>query len=126
MFETCGWNLREGCFSINTPTHTRIFTCPQQPTMPKKGEKYMTMMDEVRIALCNHKKRNPTLSQAELQCWFKSKHNIDVSQLTISQTLKRSAELLRLDEDPNIQSKCQRIVKFPMMEETFAKWILAN
>ncbi len=86
----------------------------------------MTMTDEVRIALCNYKKRNPTLSQAELQCWLKSKHNIDVSQPMISQTLKRLAELLRRDEDPNIQSKCQRTVKFPAMEETLAEWILAN
>ncbi len=83
-------------------------------------------MDEVRIALCNHKKCNPTLSQAELQRWLKSEHNIDVSQPTISQTLKRSTELVRRDEDPNIQSKCQRIVKFPAMEETLAKWILVN
>ncbi len=84
------------------------------------------MTDEVRIALCNHKKHNPTLSQTELQRWFKSEHNIDVSQPTISQTLKRSAELLRRDEDPNIQSKRQQTVKFPVMEETLAEWILAK
>jgi hypothetical protein len=47
--------------------------------MPKKGGKYTTMMDEVRIVVCNHKKRNPTLSQAELQHWLKSEHNIDIS-----------------------------------------------
>jgi len=76
--------------------------------MPKKGEKYTTMTDKVRIALCNHKKRNPTLSQAELQHWLKLEHNIDVSQPMISQTLKRSDELRRHDEDPNIQSKHQR------------------
>jgi hypothetical protein len=46
--------------------------------MPVKGGKYTTMMDEVHIALCNHKKHNLTLSQAELQCWLKSEHNIDV------------------------------------------------
>jgi hypothetical protein len=94
--------------------------------MPKKGGKYMMMTDEVCIALCNHKKRNPTLSQAEFQCWLKSEHNIDASQPTIFQTLKRLAELLRRDEDPNIQSKCQRTVKFPTMEETLVEWILAN
>jgi hypothetical protein len=92
--------------------------------MSKKGGKYTTMTDEVCIAICNHKKHNPTLSQAEPQCWLKSEHNIDVSQPTISQTLKRSAELFRRDEDPNIQSKHQRTVKFPAMEETFAEWIL--
>ncbi len=28
-FETCDWNLREGCFSVNTPpTHTRTRTPP--------------------------------------------------------------------------------------------------
>jgi hypothetical protein len=47
--------------------------------MPKKGGKYTTMMDEVCIAMCNHKKCNPTLSQAELQHWLKSEHNIDIS-----------------------------------------------
>jgi len=65
------------------------------------------MTDEVHIILCNHKKCNLTFSQAELQRWLKSEHNIDVSEPTISQTLKRSTELLRRDEDPNIQSKCQ-------------------
>jgi len=125
--ETGGWNLHEGCFFVNTPPPpTCILARPQQPTMLKKGGKYTTMTDEVRIVLCNHKKRNPTLSQAELQCWLKSKHNINVSQPTISQTLKRSSELLRRDEDPNIQSKCQRTVKFPTMEETLTEWILAN
>jgi len=49
------------------PPHTHVLAHPQQPTMPKKGGKYTTMTDEVCIALCNHKKRNPTLSQAELQ-----------------------------------------------------------
>jgi len=108
------------------PPHTRVLARPQQPTMPKKIRKYTTMTDEVRIALCNHKKRNPILSQAEFQRWLKSEHNIDVSQPTISQTLKRSAELFRHDEDPNIQSKCQWTVKFPAMEETLVEWILAN
>ncbi len=84
------------------------------------------MTNEVRITLCNHKKRNPTLLQAELQRWLKSEHNIDVSQPTISQTLKRSTELLRCDEDPNIQSKHQQTIKFPAMEETLVEWILAN
>ncbi len=40
--------------------------------------------------------------------------------------MKRLAELLKRDEDPNIQSKHQRTVKFPAMEETLAEWILAN
>ncbi len=40
--------------------------------------------------------------------------------------MKRSAKLFRRDEDTNIQSKRQRTVKFPVMEETFAEWILAN
>ncbi len=44
----------------------------------------------------------------------------------ISQTLKCSVELLKHDEDPNIQSKRQWTVKFPTMEETLAKWILTN
>jgi len=68
--------------SPSTPpphTHTRVLARPQQPTMLKKGGKYTTMTDEVRIALCNHKKCNPTLSQAKLQRWLKSEHNIDVS-----------------------------------------------
>ncbi len=126
-FETRSWNLREGCFSLNSPPpHTRVLTRPQQPTMPKKGGKYTMMTDKVCIPLCKHKKRNPTLSQAKLQRWLKSEHNIDVSQPMISQTLKCSAKLFRRDEDPNIQSKREWIVKFPTMEETLIEWILAN
>jgi hypothetical protein len=52
------------------------------------------MTNEVRIALCEHKKKHPSLTQADLITWLQETHNVSVSQGTISLTLKHSAEIL--------------------------------
>jgi hypothetical protein len=59
------------------------------------------MTNEVRIALCEHKKKHPSFTQVDLITWLQETHNISVSQGTISQTLKRSAEILAKKEDVN-------------------------
>jgi hypothetical protein len=73
------------------------------------------MTNEVRIALCEHKKKHPSLTQADLITWLQETHNIFVSQGTISLTLKCSIEILAKKEDVNRAAKRQRTVKYPLM-----------
>jgi hypothetical protein len=82
------------------------------------------MTNEVRIALCEHKKKHPSLTQTDLIMWFQETHNVSVSQGTISLTLKRSTEILAKKEDVNRVAKRQRTVKYPLMETTLYRWFL--
>jgi hypothetical protein len=82
------------------------------------------MTNEVRIALCEHKKKHPSLTQADLITWLQETHNVSVSQGTISLTLKRSVEILAKKEDVNRAAKRQRTVKYPLMETALYRWFL--
>jgi len=84
----------------------------------------MNMTNEVRTALCEHKKKHPSLTQADLIMWLQETHNISVSQGTISLTLKRSTEILTKKEDVNRAAKRQRTVKYPLMETAMYRWFL--
>jgi hypothetical protein len=91
--------------------------------MPRQGAKHTTMTDRIRIILCKHYADNPELTQTELVNWLQEAHNLKVSQSTVSNTLKRKAELLKLDADEaNPNSKRQRAVKYPMMESALVEW----
>jgi hypothetical protein len=63
------------------------------------------MTNEVWIALCEHKKKHPSLMQAYLITWFQETHNVSISQGTISLTLKCSAKILAKKEDVNQAAK---------------------
>jgi hypothetical protein len=82
------------------------------------------MTNEVRIALCEHKIKHPSLTQANLIMWLQETHNVFVSQGMISLTLKRSAEILAKKEDVNRAVKRQRTVKYPLMETALYRWFL--
>jgi hypothetical protein len=82
------------------------------------------MTNEVRIAFCEHKKKHPSLTQADLITWLQDTHNVSVSQGTISLTLKCSAEILAKKEDVNRATKRQRTVKYPLMETALYQWFL--
>jgi len=82
------------------------------------------MTNEVWIALCEHKKKHPSLTQANLITWLQETHNVFVSQGTISLTLKRSAEILAKKEDVNRMAKRQWTVKYPLMETALYRWFL--
>ncbi len=94
--------------------------------MPKKGQQYTTMTDEVRLALIWYKKDHPGATQKELIKWLEDIHQLKVSQATVLGTFKRSAELLAKATTSNISSKRQKMVKFPVMEAALAEWFLAN
>jgi len=82
------------------------------------------MTNEVQIALCEHKKKHPSFTQADLITWLQETHNVSVSQGTISLTLKCSIEILAKKADVNRVAKRQRIVKYPLMETTLYRWFL--
>ena len=61
--------------------------------------------------------------QIELVTWLQEAHNLKVSQSTVSNTLKRTAELLTLDTDEaNPNRKRQQAVQYPMMESALVEW----
>jgi hypothetical protein len=92
--------------------------------MASKRSTNTNMTNKVRIALCEHKKKHPSLMQADLITWLQETHNVSVTQGTISLTLKRSAEILAKKEDVNRAAKRQRTVKYPLMETTLYRWFL--
>jgi hypothetical protein len=92
--------------------------------MASKRSTNTNMTNEVRIALCEHKKKHPSLTQANLITWLQETHNIFVSQGTIFLTLKRSVEILAKKEDVNRATKRQWTVKYPLMETTLYRWFL--
>jgi hypothetical protein len=94
--------------------------------MPKKGQQYTMMTDEVHLTFVRYKKDHPGATHKELIKWLEDTHQLKVSQATMSGTLKRSARLLAKATTSNLSSKRQKTVKFPVMEAAFAEWFLAN
>jgi hypothetical protein len=99
---------------------------PKVFSMPKKGQQYTTMTDKVRLALVRYKKDHPGATQKELIKWLEDTHQLKVNQATMLGTLKRSVELLAKATTSNLSSKCQKTVKFLVMEVALAEWFLAN
>ncbi|KAL6523115.1 hypothetical protein OROHE_016410 [Orobanche hederae] len=88
-----------------------------------KGVKKITMTDEIRRALCKHNKDNPSLTQKQLQEWVHSNYGLQVSQATISNTVKRSLEYLSLAPERG-DVKRHKPAKFPDLEKSLYEWIL--
>ena len=71
------------------------------------------------------KKRRPGLTQEALCRWMLEEHGVMVTQGTISNVLKLSAELLGPDKsDAALHSKRQRAVLYPLVETALAQWII--
>lgn len=77
-----------------------------------------------RVAICRNKRDNPKLTQAELVKWVKEKLGKSVTQGTISNTLKRSAEILAGDIENDSKRQRQRKVTYPELEEHLFEWVL--
>ncbi|GJS00100.1 CENP-B homolog protein 2-like protein [Tanacetum coccineum] len=75
------------------------------------------MTDEIRRALCKHNKDNPSLTQKQLQEWVHSNYGLQVSQATISNTVKRSLEYLSLAPERG-DVKRHKPAKFPDLEKS--------
>ncbi|XP_074350027.1 CENP-B homolog protein 2-like [Apium graveolens] len=90
-----------------------------------KGVTKSTMTDEARKALCEYKRENSSCTQKDLQLWLENKFHLKVSQGTISNTLKRSADYLAanyLEKRKDI--KRHKPAKYPDMEKVLYEWFL--
>ncbi|GKG42931.1 hypothetical protein Tco_0479615 [Tanacetum coccineum] len=77
------------------------------------------MTDEIRRALCKHNKDNPSLTQKQLQEGVHSNYGLQVSQATISNTVKRSLEYLSLaPERGDVRDEIQGEIDFNKKQKT--------
>ena len=101
------------------PTTTSEDATRTRTTMTSTRFTKTNMTSEVRIALCEHKKKHSSHTQADLNKWLQETRNVSVSHRTIFLTLKRSAETLYIKKDVNRASKWQRNVKIPLIRYSF-------
>uniref|UniRef100_M4BRK7 HTH CENPB-type domain-containing protein n=1 Tax=Hyaloperonospora arabidopsidis (strain Emoy2) TaxID=559515 RepID=M4BRK7_HYAAE len=84
-----------------------------------------TLTDILRKAICMEKQRRPGLTQEALCRWMLEEHGVKVTQGTISNVLKRSADLLGPQKsDAALHSKLQRAVSYLLVEVALARWII--
>ncbi|XP_055812080.1 CENP-B homolog protein 2-like [Solanum dulcamara] len=88
-----------------------------------KGIQKSSLTNKIRNAICEYKKENPTISQKDLQAWVKQKFDLTISQITISRTLKKSAEYLS-NEMKNSDAKRHQPAKYPDLEKILYQWFL--
>jgi hypothetical protein len=91
---------------------------------PKPTHSHLT--ESLRIALCQYKRDNPTLSQRALVKWLEEIHQVTMTQATISNTLQRSAKLLAQKETVNGNTKTRRPVMYQDVDEALAQWVEAH
>ncbi|KAG0332259.1 hypothetical protein BG000_010210 [Podila horticola] len=83
--------------------------------------------EDQRYQLCLHKLEHPTLTQAELCTWFRTRYNCPVSQPTISQWLKRSDDILArgpMLSKYELTRVRKRRVRHPELETAVYQWVL--
>ncbi|KAI1319014.1 hypothetical protein EDD11_005212 [Mortierella claussenii] len=81
---------------------------------------------EQRYHLCLKKQECPSMKQAELAAWFKSQYHTSISQPTISQSLKRSSEILSeglFVPGVDTMRMRKRAVRHPELEMALFEWI---
>ncbi|KAM3305917.1 hypothetical protein P3S67_012786 [Capsicum chacoense] len=87
-----------------------------------KGVKKSTMTNGIRRELCEYKQQNLACTQKQLQQWVLENFNLQVSQATISNTIKRSAEYLSAADIPKDEAKRHKVAKFPELEKALFEW----
>ena len=85
------------------------------PNIPPKTS-YIVMTDAERSQLCRKKQDASALTQRELDAWVESKFGKKVTQGTISNTLKRSAELLAASGTSKQSRKPHKAVNYPLLK----------
>ncbi|XP_074375143.1 CENP-B homolog protein 2-like [Apium graveolens] len=83
----------------------------------------ITLTDQIRRSMCEHKKEHPSISQKDMQEWVKENFDLVTSQTTISNTLKRSSEYLS-DEMKYSNVKRHKSAKYPELEKALYEWFL--
>jgi len=80
------------------------------------------MTNSQRASVCQYKKDHPNAPLKELKEWLLNEHKIDVSLGTLSNTLKRSAQLLQSSDASRKDEKRHKPAKHPDVEEALFKW----
>ena len=88
-----------------------------------KFVKKSTMTDEMRKTLCEHARDNPFCTQKQLQQWVAEKFNLQVSQATISNTIKKSTDYLSANMERG-DTKRHKGAKFPELEAVLYEWFI--
>jgi len=112
-----GGDKSKGCGNSSSYKDNRSNDQEQQRRLARKKRKrlqtahlFLTMSKQLneadRVAICRKKRENPDITQAQLVKWVKENIGKSVTQGTISNTLKRSAEFLA--EDVVVDAKRQR------------------
>ena len=75
------------------------------------------LTDSLRKAICREKQRHPALTEEALCRWMLEEHGVTITQGTISNVLKRSADLLGpAKRGAALHSKRQRAVSYPLVD----------
>ena len=83
-----------------------------------------SLIDEHRIPICCQKESRLATTQVGLVKWLAETHRNKVTHVNVSNTLKRSNELLYLDDtSDNLTVKRHRFVAFPLLEAALYQWI---
>lgn len=88
-----------------------------------KGVKKSVLTDEMRRALCKYTGEHASSGKYDLQQWIQQNFQVSISQLTISNTLKKSAEYLS-GEMKNSNVKRHKSAKYLELEKTLYEWFL--
>ncbi|KAI9908790.1 hypothetical protein PsorP6_003023 [Peronosclerospora sorghi] len=95
------------------------------PHPPQKNTNQRTRFTNAqRLQICNHRERNPGMSQNELATWAYEAFNLPrrPSQAVISKVLKRKLDLETMTNE-ELVSKARRSVKYPQLDTALARWV---
>ncbi|CAD6974753.1 unnamed protein product [Tilletia controversa] len=87
----------------------------------KKSKNNEEWGDNLRYLLCVHHEENPGMSQGALRDWVEREHKINITQATVSNTLKKGKSAF----PPSSSQKRQREALWPDVEKALYEWILA-
>lgn len=88
-----------------------------------KSCKQTYLTNAIRKAICEKKAQDALLTQTQLLKWIKDTYGLEVSQATISNTLKRSNYFLNPSTKIHMNSKRYSPVKYPQVEAALLEWI---
>ena len=92
----------------------------------QRPKKHSFLTDSVRRAICEYKRDNPSVGQVKIVNWLVATHGLTITQATVSNTLKRSEEILRDERTEKSSTKLRRKVTYPLVEQALVVWIRAH
>ena len=116
-----GWGLWRNAF-LSVPQGP--FSCTL--SLPRRGARHTTIMDDVRVALCKHHVEHPKLTQAQHVNYLQTNSQLRFRQAAVSYALKRKANIVQISKHSNSSDRChQHEVKFRSMGSALLAWLNA-